>query len=146
MSSNATIIQAVIIWILIYAAPLFLCIVAFLAASRISRTWAKAVVNIAGLAALASFLYIFMSATPYLWACYLESQWKSANPQTREEMESHLSLYKAKEILPTESSWGKYHTLRDGDKMIQYMILWSAPLDVVYDQENKLIAAYTSYE
>ena len=30
--------------------------------------------------------------------------------------------------------------------MIQYMILWNAPLDVVYDKRDRIVMIYTSYE
>jgi hypothetical protein len=31
-------------------------------------------------------------------------------------------------------------------RMVQYSLLWHAPLDVVYDAEDRIQAIYTSYE
>ena len=33
-----------------------------------------------------------------------------------------------------------------GERMIQYRLLYSAPLDVVYTSNNTIVAIYTSYE
>ena len=30
--------------------------------------------------------------------------------------------------------------------MTQYLLLWNAPLEVVYTSNNKIVAIYTSYE
>ena len=36
--------------------------------------------------------------------------------------------------------------LKPGERMIQYMILYRAPLDVVYTTNDTIVAIYTSYE
>jgi hypothetical protein len=82
----------------------------------------------------------------YLYALHLESKWAPANPQTKLELENYLSLYSTREIEPAESMWGENYVLQDNEKMIQYRILWSAPLDVVYDKQNNIVNIYTSYE
>jgi hypothetical protein len=57
-----------------------------------------------------------------------------------------LSLYSMRQIQPAESCWGSRRQLASGETMIQYLILWHAPLDVVYDQGNRIQMIYTSYE
>lgn len=82
----------------------------------------------------------------YLYALHLESQWNPAGPQAKKELEKYLSLYSTREIKPVESMWGKYYKLKHDERMIQYLILWDAPLDVVYDDGDNIKALFTSYE
>jgi hypothetical protein len=82
----------------------------------------------------------------YISALRLETAWHRARPRTRAELEQHLHLYSTKSILPADSCWGKGHALRPGDTMIQYQILWHAPLDVVYDSSGRIVVFFTSYE
>jgi len=94
---------------------------------------------------LASIAFV-VGYGPYVWASHLESKWHPANPKTRVELESFLSLYTKREIQPSQSDWGRSYKLQPGEHMIQYLLLWSAPLDVVYTSNDTIIAIYTSYE
>jgi hypothetical protein len=89
---------------------------------------------------------LFHGILAYLHAGRLESRWHAASPQTRAELERHLSLYSTRTITPAESCWGKHRALAHGETMIQYELLWHAPLDVVYDASGGIQAIFTSYE
>lgn len=65
---------------------------------------------------------------------------------TRVQLESFLSLYSQREIQPSQSDWGRDYQLKPGERMIQYMLLYRAPLDVVYTTNDTIAAIYTSYE
>lgn len=144
--SNSPYIQVIAIWLAIYLIPLMAGVLGIVLAVRGRALWVKALVSLVALVGIIAFGYITVSATPYLWASYLETKWKPARPETKEALESHLSLYRKYEITPAESSWGRNHVLNRDHKMIRYMILWNAPLDVVYDENNGIVRTYTSYE
>ena len=91
-------------------------------------------------------LWICFSLVSYFYALDLESNWSKAHPTTRVELEKYLHLYSTRQISPGESDWGKDYKLASGERMIQYLILWDAPLDVVYDKGDQIKAIYTSYE
>jgi hypothetical protein len=82
----------------------------------------------------------------YVWASQLEKGWARAKPERRHELEGMLSLYSVRQIVPAESCWGSRRQLSPGDTMVQYLILWHAPLDVVYDRSGRVQMIYTSYE
>lgn len=82
----------------------------------------------------------------YFYALHLESRWQPANPRTRQELEQYLSLYTAHRIAPSESLWGKTYKLGSNEEMIQYRILYRAPLDVVYDEKSRVVRIFRSYE
>jgi hypothetical protein len=82
----------------------------------------------------------------YMWASRLQSTWREANPQTRLALEGHLSLYSMHPIVPSQSCWGSRWTLAPHETMVQYLILWHAPLDVVYDKQDRIRIIFTSYE
>lgn len=144
--SNSPYIQIIAIWLSIYLIPLMAGVLGIVMVIKCRALWAKVMSYLIALAGIVAFIFITISATPYLWASHLESRWKPARPKTKEHLESHLSLYRKFDITPTESSWGRHHVLDEGDRMIRYMILWNAPLDVVYDASNNIIRVYTSYE
>ena len=118
----------------------------FVFSARVRRPWLRRSLRIAAsvvFVAFAGFLYLGAS---YGWALHLESKWRSAETKTRADLEACLSLYSHHEIEPSESGWGSTHELKNGEKMVQYLLLWSAPLDVVYDADDRVVAIYTSYE
>lgn len=82
----------------------------------------------------------------YIYALKLESAWRAARPRTRLELERHLHLYSTRTIVPAESCWARNYKLKAGESMLQYEILWHAPLDVVYDQTGRIVMIITSYE
>src|SRR5262245_48254889 len=73
----------------------------------------------------------------YLYALKLENSWGPANPRSRAELEPHLRYFATREIPPAESCWGRNYRLKPGERMLQYLILWHAPLDVVYDADDR---------
>lgn len=112
--------------------------------SRVRRPWLRRslFITASGVSVVsAGFLYLGAS---YGWALHLESRWRSAEPNTKADLEACLSLYLHHEIQPIESGWGSTHDLKNGEKMIQYLLLWSAPLDVVYAAYDRVVAIYSS--
>ncbi len=96
-------------------------------------------------------LAIFIVASDtghYVFALMLESRWSKSDPQTKDELEQHIFCYKTRVIQPSESMWGNSYKLKDGERVVQYCILWdeNCPLDVVYDSEDNIKAIFTSYE
>ena len=89
-----------------------------------------------------------IGGTAYLYAGYLESKWSKAEPKTKVDMEKYLHFYSLRKIQPKDSMWGNGYSLKDGERMMQYCILWNkkCPLDVVYDKDDNISAIYTSYE
>lgn len=82
----------------------------------------------------------------YMYAVHLEEKWEAANPKTKVELEKYLDHYSTRIIDPSESLWGNAYPLKKNERMVQYLILWSMPLDVVYDDKDNIKAIYTSYE
>jgi hypothetical protein len=82
----------------------------------------------------------------YFYALILESRWERAKPETRAQLEHYIWLASVRAILPHESRWGRSYELKPGEHMTQYLILGHAPLDVVYDQGDRIQAIFTSYE
>ena len=94
----------------------------------------------------AVFLYVLADLTAYAYACHLESNWSKANSKTKVELEKYLNLYSEKVIDQKTSMWGHDHKMAANERMVQYLILWLAPLDVVYDDRDNVKTIYTSYE
>ena len=92
--------------------------------------------------------FTVIGGTAYIYAGYLESKWIKGNPKTKTEIEKYLNYYSLHSIDPKDSLWGKRHQLQDGERMVQYRILWNSkcPLDVVYDRNDNIKAIFTSYE
>jgi len=132
--------------LLVFVAPLLLGGLLVLAAFRLRRKWARVVSAVFGALFLVAFGFAVVSFAPYVWASHLESRWHPANPKTKAELESYLSLYSQHNIQPSQSDWGRSHQLQPGERMTQYLLLWSAPLDVVYSSNDVVVAIYTSYE
>src|SRR5512133_2477335 len=92
--------------LIVFVAPVALGAVLVIAAFRFRRKWARWASGITG----ASFLLLFLAAViwfaPYVWALHLESKWHPANPKTKAELESFLSLYSQRDIQPSQSDWG----------------------------------------
>lgn len=121
-------------------------ILLFFLARRLRRAWAATLAGIAGTLCILAFLFYLIVGGPYFWALHLESKWQPAKPATMAGLESHLSLYSKRDIAPARSDWGRNHKLLPGERMTQYLLLWSAPLDVVYTSDNLIVTIYTSYE
>ena len=83
---------------------------------------------------------------PYFYARHLERQWKPAHPATKAEFERYLHFYFEDVVDRRTSPWGWDYVPKENERMVQYLLLWSAPLDVVYDDEDRIVRIYTSYE
>ena len=99
-----------------------------------------------GICCLTGSVFFYVSGGPYLWALHLEDKWREAEPKTKLEMESYLSFYSQREIGFDTSGWGSTHPVKSGERMVRYSILYAASLDVVYTDEDRLVAIYTTYE
>ena len=128
------------------ASPLLFTIgiVTFFAMRKLQRQWMRAVAGVTSMVffLMAAYSLLFL---PYGWALHLESKWRPANPKSRTELESHLSLYTKRDISPETSAWGRDHKLRPGERMTRYSLL-GAPLDVVYTSDDVIVTIYTTYE
>jgi hypothetical protein len=84
----------------------------------------------------------------YIRACNLEKHWyNNKNIKTKNDLEKIILKYSiVKSINPNDSMWGYNYKLKENEKMIQYLLFKTEPLDVVYDKYNTIIAIYTSYE
>lgn len=90
---------------------------------------------------------LFLTGVPgYLWALHLERSWSRTAPASRADLESHLALYSTEIISPSQSAWGCHYILMPGERMIRYNLLWSAPLDVVYNSDDRIRRIFTTYE
>jgi hypothetical protein len=92
--------------------------------------------------------FTWIGGTAYGYASYLEAKWIKDHPKTKGDLEKYLNLYSLHQIDPKTSMWGWHYELQPGERMMQYRILWNknCPLDVVYDESDKIIHIYTSYE
>jgi len=142
--SNFSSLLLLIVIVLILPAALAFTLFYF---ARIAKAgWLKGGLTLLGMTLSIGVMFLLVNVVPYFWAGHLESKWTAAHPQSRTEMEFHLSLYSMREIHPAQSGWGSNHSMQPGDKMIQYLLFWTQPLEVVYDKDDQLIATYTSYE
>ena len=91
-------------------------------------------------------LYVLTGCGSYFYASYLESRWSKADPKTKIELEKYLHLYSERIFDPKTSLWGHDRKMAGDERMVQYLILWSQPLDVVYDDHDRVRMIYTSYE
>jgi hypothetical protein len=146
MNSSSSSSQTLMFLLLMFGTPLVAGIFLLFMAKRLRRAWAAALAAIAGTLCILAFLFYLIVGGPYLWALHLESKWQAAKPTTMAGLESNLSLYSKRDIAPAQSGWGQNHKLLPGERMTQYLLLWSAPLDVVYTSDNTIVAIYTSYE
>jgi hypothetical protein len=132
--------------LIVFVAPLAFGTTLMFAAFRLRKKWARWTTGMAGGLFILTFLAAVVWFAPYMWASHLESRWHPTNPKTKTELESFLSLYSQRDIQPSESGWGSNHQLQPGERMTQYLLLWNAPLDVVYTSNDTIVAIYTSYE
>ena len=146
MNHSSTIQTTMLLLLLMLGVPLVAGILLLFLAPRLRRAWAATLAGIGGTLCILAFLFYLIVGGPYLWALHLESKWRPAKPTTMAGLESNLSLYSKRDIAPAQSGWGQNHKLLPGERMTQYLLLWSAPLDVVYTSDNTIVAIYTSYE
>ena len=129
-------------------APLGLGMAVFVMASRMRCEGAKALTQVFGFLILLAFVFLGYFGASYEWALHLESKWMAANPKTRADLESCLSLYSRHKIQPTQLGWVRGYPLQPGDQMVEYWLLFNAgtPLDVVYSANDRIVKMYASYE
>jgi hypothetical protein len=136
-------------WVLIFVVfvmPLLLGVGLLVASSRMRRRGTRVAALIGGVFCLLVFAFYAVLTGPYVWALHLESKWRPADPQTRLEMESFLSLYSQREIDIDTSPWARGSEFNPGDRMIRYSVLLGAPLDVVYTRDDLVVGIFTTYE
>ena len=82
----------------------------------------------------------------YRLADYEYEKLVQAKPATKAEVERILFLYSARQIDIKESMWGKTYQLKAGEACFQYLILRKEPIDIVFDQGNRVKAVFSSFE
>jgi hypothetical protein len=132
--------------LIIFVLPVFLGITSLIVASRFRRKTARIALRVLAGIFFCGFLWVLSLMVPYWWALHLEAKWRAANPTTKTQLESLLSLYSKREIQTAQSMWGRDYKLQSGERMMQYRLLYNAPLDVVYTSNDTIVAIYTSYE
>jgi len=133
--------------LLLFILTPLLAILFFVLAGQLRRKWLRIASVLSGAACVVGFLAVLGTCAPYFWALHLESKWVAAKPATRFELESLLSLYTLRDINPTQSiGAGSSYKLQPGERMTQYLILWDAPLDVVYRSNDTIVTIFCSYE
>ena len=144
MSSHTNWLGLLIMFLL----PLGLGVGAFVAASRMLREGTRALTQLFGYFMLLAFVVLGYFGVSYGWALHLESKWIVANPKTRADLESCLSLYSRHKIQPTQSGWVRGYQLQPGEQMVEYWLLYNAgtPLNVVYSTNDTIVKMYPSYE
>jgi hypothetical protein len=95
---------------------------------------------------LLGFLLLFAAEAPCFVAAHQYEDLIARRPRSSSEVEQRLWWYRRMEIDPKDSEWGRWYTLRDGERMIRYSILGLEPIDIVYDAGDQLVAIYSSYE
>jgi hypothetical protein len=81
----------------------------------------------------------------YLYCCARENSWLAA--KTESDLDRRiLAFYTKQPIAPSNSMWGWDYTLKPDERMVQYLIFAKEPLDVVFDRDSRVVAAFTSYE
>ena len=88
---------------------------------------------------------LFFTPLSYLYCCMRENAWLSA--QDQKQLESRIvAPHEQAEISPSQSSWGRDHQMKSGQRMVQYLIFGKEPLDVVYNSDDSIDTIFTSYE
>ena len=85
-------------------------------------------------------------AAAYMYALSIEDDFMKSETQADLERIVVPCSAAPKQIPPSASAWGGNYVLKDGERMVQYMIKDHAPLEVVYDHQNRVQAVFTSYE
>ena len=105
----------------------------------------RALILVASAFGVICLALLYFTPASYLYCLARESAWiecKSKNELER----SLLCFYTSRQISSKDSMWGRDYEFRKGERMVQYLIFSKEPLDVVYDEENKVIRMFTSYE
>jgi hypothetical protein len=87
----------------------------------------------------------YSTSLSYVYCLAREKSWLAAKTETELD-ESVCVFYTKRSIAPSNSMWGRSYVLKPDERMIQYLIFGKEPLDVVFDSESRVVAAFTSYE
>ncbi len=97
--------------------------------------------------AVAGAIIAICYATPlsYVYCLAREKSWLAA--KTEAELDGRMwAFYTKRSIAPSNSMWGRDYALKPDERMVQYLVFSKEPLDVVFDHESRVVAAFTSYE
>lgn len=83
---------------------------------------------------------------PYLAASFEYERLVRADPETRAEIEDLLFLYRSRTIDIKSSEWGSGIELAPGQYCQQYLILGKEPIDVIYDEKDRVVHMLSSFE
>ena len=112
------------------------------------RRWTRfVVISACGVVLLVAAAIALCYATPlsYFYCLAREESWLAA--KTEAELDGRMwAFYTKQSIAPSDSMWGRSYALKPDERMIQYLIFDKEPLDVVFDRESRVVAAFTSYE
>lgn len=87
----------------------------------------------------------FAQGAPYFYCLARESSWLAAKDEN--DLDRRMGAFFTKHVIsPSESSWGRWHDLPPGERMVRYLVLGVEPLDVVFDIDAQVVSIYTSYE
>ncbi len=87
----------------------------------------------------------FFTPLSYFYCLAREGSWMKAKSEA--ELDARIGAFHTKRsITPKDSLWGKSHSLKPGERMVQYLIFGKEPLDVVYDRQSRVVVVFTSYE
>ena len=91
-------------------------------------------------------LYLLFEGLPYFFATYKYNQLIIVPQLTKKKVEKILFLSSHKKISIKKSLWGKNTKLAKNESCWQYMVLWKEPIDIIYDEDNKVIHIFESFE
>ena len=87
----------------------------------------------------------YRTSLSYLYCLARENSWLQAKTET--DLDHRMWMfYTKRSIAPSNSMWGSSYTLGPGEHMVQYLIFAKEPLDVVFDRQSRVVAAFSSYE
>lgn len=93
----------------------------------------------------AAIALCYYTSLSYVYCLAREKSWLAA--KTEAELDGRMwTFYTKRSIAPSNSMWGRSYALKPDERMIQYLIFGKEPLDVVFDRESRVVAAFTSYE
>ncbi|HEU5124343.1 MAG TPA: hypothetical protein VFW05_09800 [Verrucomicrobiae bacterium] len=112
------------------------------------RRWKRAgFISACAVVAVAGALIALCYGTPlsYIYCLAREKSWLAA--KTEAELDGRMwAFYTKRSIAPSNSMWGHDYALKPDERMVQYLVFAKEPLDVVFDRDSRVVAAFTSYE
>ena len=100
---------------------------------------------VASLLAVLVLAVFYTTPLSYAYCLAREDSWLAA--KTEAELDRRMfAFYTKRSIEPSESMWANSYPLKPSERMIQYLVFSKDPLDVVFDGQSRVVAAFTSYE